>query len=119
MNLEQRNALQNAEFERWVEKTRALKRQYSSGDPFDEQEHDSFILEFTAFAAKNFTPHQIKSFQGMESGAGGEMFSGAEELPDGHKQRFIHLGLIEYWLLHYIDLNRKAEEPTDLGKMFI
>lgn len=119
LNLERRNSLQNLRLNEWVEKTQEFKTRYFSYTPPSKQEYDKFIKEFTDFAESNFTPLQIKSFQGLESGAGGEMFRRADELPDEQEEQFVQLALIEYWLLHYIDLNRKGEEPMDPDKMHI
>lgn len=119
LNLKRRNSLQNIRLNEWVDKTRAFKTRYLSNRPPSKQDYEQFIAEFTEFAESTFTPLQIKSFQGLESGAGGEMFRGADKLTGEHEKQFVQLALIEYWLLDYIDLNRKGEEPMDPDKMSI
>ena len=119
LNLERRNSLQNLRFNEWVEKTREFKKRYQLDTPPTKQDYDQFIVEFTEFAESSFTPLQIKSFQGLESGAGGDMFRGAEKLSGETEKQFVQLALIEYWLLDYIDHNRKGEEPMDPDKMML
>ena len=119
LNLERRNALQNKAFAAWIERTQILKQRYSTDQLPSKSEYEDFILHFTEFAEATFTPLQIKSFQGLESGAGGEMFRHPDGLSADSQQQFIQLALIEYWLKYYTELNLKSEEPIDPEKMSV
>jgi hypothetical protein len=119
LNLERRNALQNKLFGEWIERTKIFKQRYATDQLPTKNEYETFILQFTEFAENAFTPLQVKSFQGLESGAGGEMFRHPDGLSDDAQNQFIQLALIEYWLQHYIELNLKSEEPLDPEKMMI
>lgn len=117
LNLERRNALQNKTFAAWIERTQIFKQRYSASKLPSKSEYADFILQITEFAEATFTPLQIKSFQGLESGAGGKMFRHPDGLSAESEQQFIQLALIEYWLIHYTELNLKSEEPLDPEKM--
>jgi len=119
LNLERRNALQNKTFAAWIARTQTLKQRYSTDQLPSKSEYEDFILQFTEFAEATFTPLQIKSFQGLESGVGGEMFRYPDDLSDDSQQQLTQLALIEYWLKHYTELNLKSEEPIDPRKMSV
>jgi hypothetical protein len=119
LNLERRNALQNKTFAAWIARTQTLKQRYSTDQLPSKSEYEDFILQFTEFAEATFTQLQIKSFQGLESGVGGEMFRYPDDLSDDSQQQLTQLALIEYWLKHYTELNLKSEEPIDPRKMSV
>ena len=114
LNLERRNSLQNKAFAEWVERAKSFKQRYFSDHLPTKEEYEQVILQFTDFAESSFTPMQVKSFQGIGSGAGGPMFRKSEELPAEVREQFVQIALIEFWLNHYIELNRLGEEPVDL-----
>jgi hypothetical protein len=119
LNLERRNALQNKTFADWIERTQTFKQRYFAEQLPSKNEYENFVLQFTEFAEATFTPLQIKSFQGLETGAGGEMFRHPDSLSDDSQQQFIQLALIEYWLKHYTEVNLKSEELLDPDKMSV
>jgi hypothetical protein len=119
LNLERRNALQNKALADWIERTQNFKKRYFTDQLPSKNEYEKFILEFTEFAEATFTPLQIKSFQGLESGAGGEMFRHPDSLSDDSQQQYTQLALIEYWLNRYTKLNVKSDEPLDPDKMSV
>ena len=114
LNLERRNAIQNRGFSKWIDKTRAFREQYYSEPYPTTSEYESFLAEFTSFAESNFSPLQVKTFGGLETGIGGEMFRCPDELPKKQDKQYVQLASIEAWLTSFRSYNRKGEEPMEI-----
>ena len=119
LNLERRNSIQNREFSKWIAKTEAFRKRYYETPYPTTPEYETFLADFTSFAESNFSPLQIKSFGGLETGIGGEMFRCPNELPKIQDRQYVQLASIEAWLTSYRDYNRKGEEPMDPDKMML
>ena len=112
ISTDRRNAIQNAEFDRWLSKTGKYKTSYASDDKPTTDEYNSFIAEFLEFAEHNFTQAQIKWFNlAFGSGCGIERTENAEQLDKTSQEQMSQLGLIEWYLKDFIEYNRKNEEP--------
>ena len=119
LNLERRNSIQNRKFSTWISKTQTFRKRYHSKPYPANIEYEQFLADFTSFAESNFTPLQIKSFGGLETGIGGEMFRRPDSLPDEFNHQYVQLASIEAWLTSYRSYNRKSEEPLDPDKMML